>query len=232
MKRSCLALLLIFNSNLFAQELTCGNSDELNNGIEVMGQPVCFRNTLNDEVVSGLTEDIDQVISKIPFLQDNVRSVLSDCERIFLQQHPQVLHSIIEAANFAWKSTKKVCNTEQANEHNTELDALRHFYFSSYLTMSLGENLAEEYLVAHENRETSHSNKMDYFNNNKGITFVTSLKNEISDKKGSSRRVLRRKQFELIRNEGEKLLRSGELAVITSTPTESCKIEEHYPNFK
>ena len=131
---------------------------------------------------------------------------LTSGEKIFIEAHP------IEALNAYVQAQKAIASTWKhfgRNGEDDESDAFRHFVWAGLLTQQLDENLARQFLNAHEqlpkdpSKESVRSTEMDNYNNERGIHSAMEL---------NTRGELNLQQLE---KEAYSAIKSGKLKIIT-----------------
>lgn len=93
-----------------------------------------------------------------------------------------------QAYKFAESFSKEVCGIgeNQKRRVDDEVDAVRHFIWSSYLAYNLDEKRAREIMSLQENRmdNLDLASEMDLYNNERGIEFALELKDKRRTRRG------------------------------------------------
>jgi hypothetical protein len=94
-----------------------------------------------------------------------------------IQTNPKLTLFIKPAADLGLEISKSICPVDPDHkdrgiyEVDDEVDAVRHFVMSSYLTWKAGPLAARTFMAAHEDNMFASDNMMDYYNNNLGFEF-------------------------------------------------------------
>lgn len=106
---------------------------------------------------------------------------LKEKEWKVIEQNPELAMHLKTAADLGLKISEQFCPYDQKSTSDgvygsdDEVDSIRHFVMSSYLSFQLGKAKARKFMSAHENSEYENSNMMDYYNNELGFNFGESL---------------------------------------------------------
>lgn len=154
-----------------------------------------------------------------------------------IESNPELAMHIKSAADLGLKISESFCpydpkaSSDGVYGSDDEVDSIRHFVMSAYLSFQLGKEKARKFMSAHENSEYENANMMDYYNNELGFNFGESLIEKYK-KMG-----LRRSAAFFIEDVKREIKKKHELArgdhldfmVIKSGPSTCAK--KKYPNF-
>lgn len=102
---------------------------------------------------------------------------LTEREWRTIEMNPRLALFIKEAADLAQDISRQMCPFDPdstslaAYEVDDEVDAIRHFVMSSYLTWKAGPEAARYFMSSHEDHLFANDNLMDYYNNDLGFQF-------------------------------------------------------------
>ena len=155
-------LFLIFPSSGYPERVI-----EYNNGASICVEEVNGLGHLNFFTWSA--KQIVDALAGSEFLRDSEwRSV---------ELNPRLAIYVKEAADLGLELSESICPLDPDSTSNgthgvdDEVDAIRHFVMSSYLTWKAGPQAARTFMAAHEGSMFANDNMMDYYNNDLGFQF-------------------------------------------------------------
>lgn len=185
------------------------------------------------EVLDSLTlEELGFIKSYLALLMDTFSGgrLTHDMLNYFVNNLGATRH-FLHAYHLAEELSREACGLSEDSERHSldEVDAVRHFIWSSYLTFYLGEKISREILSLQEDRELlENSSKMDLYNNERGIEFANFIQEKIEkddNQMSYSFDDRTQQQYAL------EYLRDGLLKVIESKES-GCSTPDKYPNFQ
>lgn len=139
-----------------------------------------------------------------------------------IMQKPWSVVWIKKSAELSDLHSSTFCDVVDEPRHTRdEVDAVRHFMFSSLLASKLGPKFTRDFLTAHEQRTDTYNdeNIMDLKNNDLGIHFSNKLK-----RFSKSSTKLKKIKLEL-----RSRIKNGDLYVL-NTERSKCANSEKFPN--
>jgi hypothetical protein len=189
------------------------------------------RDIFIDDLINGHYEVLDNLtIEELGYFRSGVASIMKryskgkmtdEMVKYFAGDLNASRH-FLKAYHLAEDFSREICGLDFDSKRHSldEVDAIRHFIWSSYLTYYLGEKKAREIFSLQERtRKLKKASKMDLYNNERGIQFV-----KLIMRKRTSFNKYVQEEYVL------KYLDQGLFKVIKSRDS-SCSRSDLYPNY-
>ena len=192
-----------------------------------------------DDLVAGHYEVLeDLTLEELGFFRSHLASLmdkfskgkLSDDMLKYFTNDLQASRHFLKAYYLAEGLSKEICGLSEESKRRAldEVDAIRHFIWSSYLTYHLGEKRSREILSLQEKTtKLDNANKMDLYNNERGIQFAKSILKKRRTRQG---RIKHRLNKHIQEQYALEYLDEGLFKVIKSKDS-ACKRDGIYPNY-
>lgn len=155
-----------------------------------------------------------------------------------VELNPRLVLYIKEAADLGLEISESFCPLDPNSTSNgtygvnDEVDSIRHFVMSSYLSWKAGPDAARKFMAAHEDSLFANDNMMDYYNNDLGFQF-----GEAQRRKYANRSMMENNLPEFLSDLRSEIQRkhnlprgnSQDFLILTSGPSTCAK--RKYPNF-
>lgn len=140
------------------------------------GKVICVEEAYQMGHLNFFTWSVKEVLD---FLAKD--ELLKEKEWKVIEENPELAVHLKTAADLGLEISEKFCPYDQTSVSDgvygsdDEVDSIRHFVMSSYLSFKLGKEKARKFMSAHEDSQYENSNMMDYYNNELGFNFGESL---------------------------------------------------------